>query len=83
MPEVARFVDTLRDAFGREAVDPSLSLGLGGEPMFFAAEAGRRVGTAHADSATTAVWHAVCVRDRYYCDGCDGSCVGTGQSCAR
>ncbi len=36
MPEVARFIDVLRDAFGRAAVDPSLSRGLGGEPVFFA-----------------------------------------------
>ena len=83
MPEVARFVDALRDVFGRDAVDPSLSRGLAGEPMFFAAEAGRRIGTALPDPATAPIWHAVRVRDRYYCEGCDGSCVGTEQSCVR
>jgi hypothetical protein len=83
MPEVARFVDALRDAFGRDSIDPSLSRGLGGEPLFFAAEAGRRIGTALAAAETGQIWHAVRVRDRYYCEGCDGSCVGTEQRCAR
>jgi hypothetical protein len=83
MPEVAHFVDALRAAFGREAVDPSLSRGLAGEPVFFATEAGRRVGTACPETAMASAWHAVRVGDRYYCKGCDGSCVGTERSCAR
>lgn len=82
MPEVAGFIDTLRDVFGRDSVDASLSLGLAGEPTFFAAEAGHEVGTrvTDAESDTT---RALRVRDRYYCNGCDGRCVGTDTACTR
>jgi hypothetical protein len=65
MPEVAGFIDALRDAFGRESIDPSLSRGLDGEPGFFAAEAGHRVGTAPAHAETGQIWCAVRMRDRY------------------
>lgn len=86
MPEVAHFIDLLRDAFGRAAVDPSLSRGLDGEPVFFAVEGGRQIGTAPVGADAGAqqrapLWHADRVHDRYYCEGCDGSCVGTGQRC--
>jgi hypothetical protein len=83
MPEVARFIDRMRDAFGREAVDLSLSRGLAGEPVFFAVEGGRHLGTSPGDDASVAAWPMNGVRDRYYCDGCDGSCVGTEQRCRR
>ena len=84
MPEVARFIDLLRDVFGRAAVDPSLSRGLGGEPVFFAVEAGRRIGRVPEDEGVEqrmSLWHADRMRDRYYCEGCDGSCVGSERRC--
>lgn len=44
MPETARFIDALRDAFGADQVDPSIRAGMRGQPRFFAREAGRQVG---------------------------------------
>jgi hypothetical protein len=81
MPEVAGVIDTLRDVFGRDSVDASLSLGLAGEPMFYATEAGHEVGTRVTVAESDAV-RALRVRDRYYCNGCDGHCVGTDTRCA-
>ena len=82
MPEVAGWIDALRDAFGREHIDPSLSAGLAGEPVFFAAERGHEIGVRPMSSETLAS-RVMRVNDRYYCNGCDGSCVGTEQRCAR
>lgn len=46
MPTVAAWIDELRRVFGAEAIDGSIREGMRGEPnKFFAAEAGREVGT--------------------------------------
>jgi hypothetical protein len=43
-------------------------------------ENGRSVGTASPAEAN--VWRVDgTVRDRHYCDGCDGSCIGRDVSC--
>jgi hypothetical protein len=81
MPEVAGFIDALRDAFGRDSIDPALSQGLAGEPTFYAVEGGHAVGTPISSDTGTA-WRAVGIRDRYYCNGCDGRCAGTEARCS-
>jgi hypothetical protein len=75
MPEMAAFVAELRAAFG-DSVDEAVSRGKNGEPTFYARENGLTVGTPPTDHHN--VWKASeDVRDRHYCAGCDGSCVGT------
>lgn len=46
MPTVAAFIDSLREAFGADQVDPSIRAGIRGEPnRFWACEAGLELGT--------------------------------------
>ena len=46
MPDVAGFVDAMRDLLGREYVDGMIKRGMRGEPdCFYATEAGHSVGT--------------------------------------
>ena len=46
MPAVAVWIDSLREAFGAEAIEGSMRAGMRGEPnKFYAAEAGHQVGT--------------------------------------
>lgn len=45
MPEVAAFLDSLREAFGPEVIDQAVRQGMRGEPTFFAEENGIRIGT--------------------------------------
>jgi hypothetical protein len=81
MPEMAAFVAQLRAAFG-DCVDEAVSRGKSGEPTFYARENGRTVGTPPSDHHN--VWKAAeDVRNRHYCDGCDGSCVGTATRCSQ
>ncbi|WP_411829026.1 hypothetical protein [Paraburkholderia kururiensis] len=82
MPEVAAFVAQLRQAFGDAVIEEAIHRGKAGEPAFFAAENGRTVGTRALASTQSWVVDAA-VRDRYYCPGCAGSCVGTGAHCRR
>jgi hypothetical protein len=80
MPETAAFVADMKSAFGEHEIDEAIRRGKAGEPTFYASENGRSVGT--AASAATSVWRVDrSVRDRHYCDGCDGSCIGTARSC--
>lgn len=80
MPEIAAFVARVKAAFGEQEIDEAIRRGRAGEPTFFACENGRPVGT--ASPAETNVWRVDgTVRDRHYCDGCDGSCVGGDVSC--
>lgn len=44
MPQTAAFVDMLREAFGADAIDPSIRRGLAGEPTFYAEENGHVLG---------------------------------------
>lgn len=80
MPEVAEWVSNLREAFGDAVIGDAIRRGKAGEPTFFVRENGRTVGT--PAPATTNAWVVDgAVADRYFCTGCDGSCVGTGQRC--
>ncbi|MGF6924297.1 hypothetical protein [Paraburkholderia sp. 40] len=80
MPEMAAFVAKLRSAFGVGAIDDAVRRGKAGEPVFYACENGRAVGTASPVSEN--VWRAKAdIRDRQYCPGCDGECVGQGIGC--
>jgi hypothetical protein len=80
MPELAKFVAELRAAFG-DTIDDAVARGKVGELTFFASENGRTVGTRAVDRYNA--WVADdSVRDRYYCNGCDGSCVGTPTRCS-
>jgi hypothetical protein len=81
MPEIAAFVASLKAAFGAAVVDDAIRSGKAGEPTFYARENGLSVGT--AAPATYNAWHAdgKTLRDRHFCAGCDGSCVGQSVSC--
>jgi hypothetical protein len=80
MPEVAAFVQSLREAFGDTVIDEAIKQGKSGEPAFYACENGRSVGTASPSGISWRVDDSL--RDRRYCAGCDGSCVGQGVSCS-
>ncbi len=45
MPETAALIDALRDAFGAEAINPSIKAGMAGQGGFYARENGIEVGT--------------------------------------
>ena len=45
MPEVAAFIDRLRDAFGKDEIDQQIRRGMRGEPTFYARENGQVIGT--------------------------------------
>lgn len=80
MPEIAAFVTKTKAAFGERVIDEAIRRGNAGGATFYAQENGRLVGTARP--AQTNVWNVDrSVRDRHYCAGCDGSCVGTTKSC--
>ncbi|MDE1184278.1 hypothetical protein [Paraburkholderia sp.] len=80
MPEIAAFVANLKAAFGDAEIDDAIRRGKAGEPTFHASENGRSVGT--ASTATANAWQVdQTIRDRHYCAGCDGDCVGKEGSC--
>jgi hypothetical protein len=80
MLEIAAFVAELKAVFGEHSIDEAIRRGKAGEPTFHAWEHGRSVGTATPVEAN--VWRVDrAVRDRHYCEGCDGSCVGNAKSC--
>lgn len=45
MPEVTAFIDSMREAFGKDHIDHQIRRGIRGEPVFFAQENGRQIGT--------------------------------------
>ena len=45
MPVVAAFIDDLREAFGRDAIDAQIRLGMAGHGTFWASENGIEVGS--------------------------------------
>ena len=45
MPETTAFIDACRDAFGKDMIDAVIKAGMEGQPTFYAAENGQRVGT--------------------------------------
>jgi hypothetical protein len=82
MPEIAAFVTELRAAFGDATIDQAVARGRAGEPTFFAQENGRTVGTKATGSPNC--WQVDdSVRDRHYCRGCNGSCIGTETRCSQ
>ncbi|CAB3795219.1 hypothetical protein LMG28614_04125 [Paraburkholderia ultramafica] len=82
MPEIAAFVAELRDAFGDATIDEAVARGRAGGPTFFASENGRTVGTKAADAVNS--WRVDdSVRDRHFCRGCNGSCIGTEIRCSQ
>ncbi|WP_341313569.1 hypothetical protein WN982_19680 [Paraburkholderia sp. IMGN_8] len=80
MPEMAAFMAKLRSAFGDETIDEAVRRGKAGEPTFYAYENSRAIGT--ASPANENGWRVNAdIRDRHYCPGCDGGCVGQGMGC--
>ncbi|NMM04493.1 hypothetical protein HHL24_42490 [Paraburkholderia sp. RP-4-7] len=80
MPEIAAFVADMKAVFGEREINEAICRSKAGEPTFYACENGRTAGT--PTPAQTNVWCVDgAVRDRHYCAGCDGSCVGTAKSC--
>ena len=45
MPHTAAFIDQMREAFGREAIDNIIANGMAGRPGFHAIENGLEIGT--------------------------------------
>ena len=45
MPQCAAFIDSLRDAFGKDHIDGQIRAGMRGEPVFYASENGHTIGT--------------------------------------
>lgn len=55
MPNTAWFIDLAREIFGTEAVNRQIRRGLNGEPVFWASENGKEIGTPVDSGATSAV----------------------------
>jgi hypothetical protein len=79
MPEVAAFMEKLRTV-GDKTIDEAVRCGKAGEATFYACENGRSIRTASPSNEN--VWRVDAdLRDRHYCPGCDGGCVGQGVGC--
>ncbi len=50
MPLVTEFIDVVREAFGRPAVDAAIRAGLDGQPTFWARENGLEIGARLPDT---------------------------------
>ena len=50
MPITAAWIDALREAFGDEAIVPSIRAGMAGLPCFYAVEKGIEIGTPVVDA---------------------------------
>lgn len=83
MPEIAAFVESLADAFGREYIEDLVRRGQRGEPTFYASENGIEVGTRSPQPATVWLCTEKELRNRHGCRGCDGNCTGTQRRCSR
>jgi hypothetical protein len=81
MPKIAALVARLRAAFGSAVVDGAIRRGKDGEPTFHARENGRSVGTAGPAAYNSWRVDGHTLRDRHFCAGFDGSCVGRSGSC--
>ncbi|MFM0703526.1 hypothetical protein [Paraburkholderia sediminicola] len=80
MPEIAAVVADMKAVFGEREIDETIRRSKAGEPTFYACENGRTSGT--PTPAQTNVWRVdEAVRNRHFCAGCDGTCVGTAKSC--
>jgi hypothetical protein len=80
MPEIAAFVQSLREAFG-DAVDDAVAKGKRGEPGFYGRENGREVGVRPTGGGSS--WRVdASFADRHFCPGCAGDCIGSGARCS-
>lgn len=55
MPTVTGWIDSLREAFGDDQINPQIKAGIDGQPTFWARENGREVGTKAAPAGDRAV----------------------------
>jgi hypothetical protein len=70
----------LKSAFGDTVINDTIRRGKASEPTFYARENGYIVGTVSSTSQT--VWIVdEALRDRLFCAGCGGFCVGQSISC--
>ena len=74
MPSTTEFIDSLRDAFGAEAVNPSIKAGIAGEGTFYACENGQEIGSRPRQVPGSAVNGHDQARARP-CDGCKHASV--------
>lgn len=58
MPEIAEFIDCLREAFGKDMVNQQIRKGLKGEAVFYARENGIEIGT-QSTQGEMVVYHPV------------------------
>lgn len=80
MPETAAWIDQLRDAFGADVIVPIVRAGMNGEPVFYARENGRTVGTPPQTNGMH--WNSDGIVSRRFCVGCNGECVGSATRCS-
>lgn len=57
MPSVTAFIDSMREAFGKEMIDGQIRKGLKGEPVFHAAENGHAIGTRQTRAKSIVMWN--------------------------
>lgn len=60
MPTVTGWIDELRSAFGAETINAAIKAGMAGQPVFYASENGRQIGTAPRYDENNAVLLSEC-----------------------
>jgi len=64
MPEVAAFIDAMREAFGKEHIDGQIRLGMqGARNTFYATENGHEVGTKFTEPKSFITADKMVIRD--------------------
>ena len=58
MPTCASFIDSLREAFGKEAIDGQIRNGMKRQPTFLASENGHQIGTRNIAVKSLVAWDA-------------------------
>jgi hypothetical protein len=56
MPDVTRFIDSMRDAFGKDMIDGQIRRGMKGEPTFWASENRHEIGTRNRAARSLVSW---------------------------
>lgn len=64
MPQVAAFIDELREAFGAEEINAQIKLGMQGAQTFHASENGIEVGTRFAEPVKYITADQMVIRDK-------------------
>lgn len=64
MPQVAAFIDELREAFGAEEINAQIKLGMQGAQTFHAVENGIEVGTRFAEPVKYITADQMVIRDK-------------------